>query len=72
MTQIELDRANYIKTVLDKINSVMYKNSDGHRFFRDDMKYENLGWLAFYELEDEFLELLDRKKRELEHEFENM
>lgn len=72
MTQIELDRANYIKTVLDKINDVMYKNPDGHVFFKDDMKYEDLGWLAFYELEKEFLEILEKKKHALECEFENM
>lgn len=72
MTQTDLDRANYIKTVLDKINKVLNKTDDGKLWFTNDCRYDDIGWLAFYELEKEFLEILEKKKHALECEFANM
>ena len=72
MTQTELDRANYITTVLDKINKVLNKTDDGNLWFTNDCRYEDIGWLAFYELDKEFLKLLENRKHALECEFANM
>lgn len=72
MTQTELDRANYITTVLEKINKVLNKTDDGKLWFTNDCRYEDLGWLSFYVLDKEFLELLEKKKHALECEFANM
>lgn len=72
MTQTELDRANYITTVLEKINKVLNKTDDGKLWFTNDCQWNDLAWLAFYVLDKEFLELLEQKKHALECEFANM
>jgi len=72
MTQTELDRANYITTVLEKINKVLNKVDDEHIYFADSAKWEDIAWLAFYELDKEFLKLLENRKHALECEFANM
>ena len=54
------------------INSNVTFVDDEHIYFADSAKWDDIAFLAFYELDKDFLKLLEKRKHALECEFANM